>query len=70
MLSSDDYDIVIGPVADAILDEVIPQYKREFGEDYLQDNALEVFASRVSQFGSSYIQYCFCTQKYNFVGKK
>ncbi len=58
-----DYDIVIGPVADAILDQEIFRYKREFPETYLEDQNLEVFIQRVSQFGSSYIQYCFCTEK-------
>lgn len=58
-----DYDIVIGPVADAILDQEIFRYKREFPKTYLEDQNLDVFIRRVSQFGSSYIQYCFCTEK-------
>lgn len=57
------YDIVIGPVADAILDQEIFRFKREFPKTYLDDKNLEVFIHRVSQFGSSYIQYCFCTDK-------
>lgn len=57
------YDIVIGPVADAILDQEIFRYKRDFPQDYLEDKNLKVFIQRVSQFGSSYVQYCFCTEK-------
>lgn len=60
---SHSYDIVIGPVADAILDTVLFTYKKEFGERYLDDEHLKVFIDRMAQFGSSYIQYCFCTQK-------
>ena len=36
-------------------------YKREFPNNYLEDEPLKVFIERVSQFGSSYVQYCFCT---------
>lgn len=57
------YDVVVGPVADAILDRELKIYKKEFGEAYLEDDNLRVFISRISQFGSSYLQYCFCTQK-------
>ena len=57
------YDLVIGPVADAILDQEIFRYKREFPNNYLEDEPLKVFIERVSQFGSSYVQYCFCTDK-------
>lgn len=60
---SHNYDIVIGPVADAILDQEIFRYKREFLKTYLEDKNLEVFIQHVSQFGSSYVQYCFCTEK-------
>lgn len=60
---SHSYDIVIGPVADAILDQEIFRYKREFPNSYLLDKNLEIFIQRVSQFGSSYVQYCFCTDK-------
>lgn len=57
------YDIVIGPVADAIIDQEIDAYKHEYGKAYLEDANLKTFASRVSQFGYDYIQYCFCTQR-------
>ena len=57
-----DYDIVIGPVADAVFDRVLAQYKSEAGEDYLSDTHLSSFIGRVSQFGINYIQYCFCTE--------
>lgn len=57
------YDIVIGPVADAIVDQEIERYKDEFRADYLMDAHLAEFASRISQFGNEYIQYCFCTQR-------
>lgn len=61
---SHSYDIVIGPVADAILDSVLFLHKNEFGpKRYLEDGPLEQFIGKVSQFGSSYTQYCFCTQK-------
>lgn len=57
------YDIVIGPVADAIVDQEIEQYKLKYGAAYLEEEPLRKFASRISQFGYEYIQYCFCTQK-------
>jgi len=57
------YDIVIGPVADAILDQEIYRFKREFPKTYLEDGPLQIFIDRVNQFGSSYTQYCFCTDK-------
>ncbi|MBQ8070568.1 MAG: DUF3990 domain-containing protein [Bacteroidales bacterium] len=59
---SHNYDIVIGPVADAILDQEIYRHKMLFGAKYLEDEPLKAFIGKVSQFGSSYIQYCFCTQ--------
>ena len=58
-----DYDIVIGPVADAFIDQEIKNYIRQCGEDYLDESNLSILVSRRSQFGLSYIQYCFCTQK-------
>lgn len=58
-----DYDIVIGPVADAVFDSVLAQYKEECGEKYLEDNNLKKFIGSISQFGLNYIQYCFCTQR-------
>ena len=57
------YDVVVGPVADAIVDQEIERYKEEFGADYLTDVHLAEFAARISQFGNEYVQYCFCTQK-------
>ena len=57
------YDIVIGPVADAILDQEIFRFKREYPKTYLEDGPLRSFIDRVNQFGSSYTQYCFCTDK-------
>jgi len=60
---SHSYDIVIGPVADAILDNVLFLYRQKYGKQYLEDDPLKEFISMVSQFRTSYIQYCFCTQK-------
>jgi len=57
------YDIVIGPVADAILDTVLFSYRLKYGQRYLDDEPLQEFINSVSQFGSRYVQYCFCTQK-------
>lgn len=64
------YDIVIGPVADAILDTELFKYRNEFGVHYLDEKPLKIFIDRVSQFGSSYIQYCFCTQRAMDILKK
>ena len=64
------YDIVIGPVADAILDIELFKYRNEFGAHYLDEGPLKIFIDRVSQFGSSYIQYCFCTQRAMDILKK
>lgn len=58
-----DYDVVIGPVADAVFDRVLAQYKEDCGEKYLEDNNLRDFIGRISQFGLNYRQYCFCTQR-------
>lgn len=44
--------------------------KNDFGVHYLDDGPLKVFIDRVSQFGSSYIQYCFCTQRAMDILKK
>jgi hypothetical protein len=58
-----DYDVVIGPVADAFVDKEIERHKQKYGLHYLETAALLDFAEHVSQFGSKYIQYCFCTVK-------
>lgn len=60
---SHDYDVVIGPVADAFVDKEIERHMRKYGKHYLETAALLDFAEQVSQFGSKYIQYCFCTEK-------
>ena len=57
------FDIVIGPVADAFIDQEIKNYIHQYGETYLEESNLNTFVSKISQFGLSYIQYCFCTQK-------
>lgn len=58
-----DYDIVIGPVADAVVTREIARLRVKYGKNYLDDAPLEEFIHNVSQFGHDYIQYCFCTQK-------
>ena len=58
-----DYDIVIGPVADAFVDKEIERHKQKYGAHYLDTEALLDFAEHVSQFGSKYVQYCFCTKE-------
>lgn len=60
---SHDYDVVVGPVADAFVDKEIEHHKQRYGPHYLDPEALLDFAEHVSQFGSKYIQYCFCTEK-------
>ena len=60
---SHDYDVVIGPVADAFVDKEIERHKQKYGIHYLDTAALLDFAEHVSQFGSKYIQYCFCTER-------
>ena len=57
------YDVVIGPVADAFVDKEIERHKQKYGIHYLETAALLDFAEHVSQFGSKYIQYCFCTKE-------
>ena len=57
------FDIVIGPVADAFIDQEIKNYIQQYGETYLEESNLNTFVSKISQFVLSYIQYCFCTQK-------
>ena len=58
-----DYDIVIGPVADAFISQEINLYLKKYGKDWLEENNLEHFISQISQFGLDYTQYCFCTQR-------
>lgn len=58
-----DYDVVIGPVADAIVDDVIKWYMHRHPDDYLEEENLKEFIGAVSQFGTDYVQYCFCTEK-------
>ena len=60
---SHDYDVVIGPVADAFVDKEIERHKQKYGPRYLDTEALLDFAEHVSQFGSKYVQYCFCTKE-------
>ena len=57
-----EYDIVIGPVADSVVDSVIEKYREEFGEEAMAPENLKILAKRL-KYGSSYIQYCFCTQR-------
>ena len=59
---SHDYDIVIGPVADAFIDKEIEHHKLRYGVRYLDMEPLLVFAEHISQFGGEYVQYCFCTE--------
>lgn len=56
------YDIVIGPVADSVVDPVIEAYKNEFGDRYLDRDNLKILAKRLRFPGEKYIQYCFCTE--------
>ena len=58
-----DYDVVIGPVADAFVDKEIERHKQKYGPRYQDTEALLDFAEHVSQFGSKYVQYCFCTER-------
>ncbi|MDE6643118.1 MAG: DUF3990 domain-containing protein [Muribaculaceae bacterium] len=58
-----DYDIIIGPVADSIVDPVIESYKSEFGNNYLELKNLQILAQRLKYPGTKYTQYCFCTPK-------
>lgn len=60
---SHDYDVVIGPVADAFVDKEIERHKQKYGDRYLETESLLDFAEHVSQFGIKYIQYCFCTER-------
>ena len=60
---SHNYDVVIGPVADAFVDKEIERHKQKYGVRYLETESLLDFAEHVSQFGIKYIQYCFCTER-------
>lgn len=57
------FDIVIGPVADSRVDTILTEYKRKFGERYLDKENLSKLARQLKYPGSEYIQYCFCTEK-------
>lgn len=56
------YDIVIGPVADEVVQRKVEEHKQTYGEDYLSDEAVRNFINEVSQFTVKYIQYCFCSE--------
>ena len=56
------YDIVIGPVADEVVQRKVEEHKQTYGEDYMSDEAVRNFINEVSQFTVKYIQYCFCTE--------
>lgn len=56
------YDIVIGPVADEAVNRKIEEHKETYGDNYLEDYAIRDFINQVTQFGTNYVQYCFCTQ--------
>ena len=58
-----DYDIVIGPVADSIVDPLLADYKRKWGEDFRNPVHLRELAKLLKFPGTEYIQYCFCTNK-------
>lgn len=58
-----EYDVVVGPVADAIVDDVIKWYILRHPDDYLEETNLREFVNSVSQFGTDYVQYYFCTEK-------
>ena len=60
---SHDYDVVIGPVADAFVDREIERHRQKYGIHYLDTEALLDFAEHVSQFGDKYTQFCFCTER-------
>ncbi len=42
---------------------MIERHKQKYGAHYLDTEALLDFAEHVSQFGSKYVQYCFCTKE-------
>lgn len=58
-----DYDIVIGPVADAGVTMEINRLRVKYEEHFMDEKPLAEFIRNVSQFGHDYIQYCFCTQR-------
>lgn len=58
-----DYDIVIGPVADARVDTILTEYKKKLGAKYAEEENLSKLAQQLKYPGSEYIQYCFCTEK-------
>lgn len=45
------------------MDKEIERHKQKYGTHYLDTEALLDFAEHVSQFGSKYVQYCFCTKE-------
>lgn len=57
-----DYDIVIGPVADSFIDDILKQYKKEYKENFLDPSNLKILAENLKYRGNNYIQYCFCTE--------
>lgn len=59
---SHEFDIVIGPVADNDINELIEDYKERFAEDFYTDNVLDALARKLIFF-RPYIQFCFCSEE-------
>ena len=65
------YDVVIGPVADSQVDEVIARYRERFGESYLEKENLQLLAKDLEYGNKKYIQFCFCTpESLNYLFKE
>ena len=58
-----DYDIVIGPVADAFVDKEIERHKQKYGTHYLDTEALLDFAEHVSHLGVNMCSIAFARKK-------
>lgn len=57
------YDVVIGPVADSSVDQVLMAYRQKYGMEYRDPEHLRELATLLRFPGPDYIQYCFSTQK-------
>ena len=51
-----DYDIVIGPVADAVVDSVLSAYRKQYGDDFRNPEHLSELAKKLRFPGTEYIQ--------------
>lgn len=57
-----EFDIVIGPVADSRVDDILEEYRMTYPDTYKEKCHLLELAKKLKFPGPIYTQYCFCTE--------